>query len=529
MLLFKENNFRKEFIRICLIAFIAYFFMFCHTIWGNHDWEFLKKGVELKDGFFEARYSQHLFSVLLFDGEILPFFCLGIALLNLILTGITAAKYFGVAHKPYALTVMSLFVVLNPFVFVSLYYMYLSIPLTFWHLLTVGLLFLAEMKITWKTIVIGGIGYGILLGGYPPLVALSLTLFCAKRVIEIRFHDESFKDGRNKTISLCGQWGIGYLLFKCIVSILVQYKFVWVGFYNLKMRSPMMMVKQLPYEICEGFLQLFHDYIFIGGGYAVLLGIGAIGAMIYCLCGKRHFLLIFWMVALLGASRVLYILSDSTFIAGIRLEYWGRLGLALFALSVWWKNENVWSKNLCFLWSGLLLAVCLCVNLEMQKVHWFGFKANRAHQTRLMEILNSQDKFDVRKQYMGYSFGKPEFNMKYIKDAYTKECGSEICGELSFEWDMAGNLFWEEKKNPVIMSKVTSGNYLLLINKNNYQGTEFFDNPENMSNIRTWLYTVAHPYPHKDFVYVDDKYIIMIFNEKGFYRNRELVIGNLDK
>ena len=55
------------------------------------------------------------------------------------------------------------------------------------------------------------------------------------------------------------------------------------------------------------------------------------------------------------------------------------------------------------------------------------------------------------------------------------------------------------------------------------------NNPENMENIRYWLYTSARPYPHENSIYIDDKYLLLILESYDFYNYRELVAMGLDR
>ena len=60
-------------------------------------------------------------------------------------------------------------------------------------------------------------------------------------------------------------------------------------------------------------------------------------------------------------------------------------------------------------------------------------------------------------------------------------------------------------------------------------GEFWMNNPENMKNIRYWLYTKAKPYPDKNFIYIDDRYILLVLKSHEFYNYRELVARALDK
>ena len=99
---------------------VLYFYMLCNFWWGNHDWGYLLSGASIESGLFEARYSQHLFTILVLDGHILPvlFFLMGFLCISGI--GICVGKYLEIDSKYW--WVIALFIGANPHIFALFYY-----------------------------------------------------------------------------------------------------------------------------------------------------------------------------------------------------------------------------------------------------------------------------------------------------------------------------------------------------------------------------------------------------------------------
>ena len=127
--------------------------------------------------------------------------------------------------------------------------------------------------------------------------------------------------------------------------------------------------------------------------------------------------------------------------------------------------------------------------------------------------------------------GQPNFRAKYYNDEFNT---SEMVGyKFTFEFDVANYLFWEDEKSPVTIGAGISGRDVLRVNKGDKKkwiDMEFWrNNPENMDNIRYWLYMIAKPYPDINSIYVDDRYLILILDKYDFYNYREIVAKGLDK
>ena len=90
-----NNFYTKISLNSFAILSIVYSFVMCSFYWGNHDWHYIKNGVSLLSGFFEARYSMHLFSMLLMGGHILPILTVLFWLLGIVFLGVVSGSYLG--------------------------------------------------------------------------------------------------------------------------------------------------------------------------------------------------------------------------------------------------------------------------------------------------------------------------------------------------------------------------------------------------------------------------------------------------
>ena len=137
------------------LMMVLYFYMLCNFWWGNHDWGYLLSGASVESGLFEARYSQHLFTLWTLDGHILPvlsflmgFVCIG-----------------AIAH-----------------IFALFYYVYLFFPFMVWSLVGVLGLYFFEGKCRVYKFLGAVFLYVMVLGSYPPNLAFVFVLFVAKRL-----------------------------------------------------------------------------------------------------------------------------------------------------------------------------------------------------------------------------------------------------------------------------------------------------------------------------------------------------------
>ena len=524
----------KSYIKTILVSVgllsVVYFYMFCNFWWGNHDWGYLKSGASVESGLFEARYSQHLFTLLFLDGHILPILTFLCGFVCISIQAILIGKYFNLSSKSYVC--IALFIGVNPHIYALFYYVYLFFPFVVWSLVGCLLLFLTEgCYRVWKYLV-AVCGYVLLLGSYPPNLALIFVLFAGKRVLLYAEGKENLKNVFVRMVFWAGQVIVSVVIYKIIYNCLLDRQLINTDMYNIKTKSIMEILSCLPLELWNSVSQLFYGFSFMGGWYFLPLFVLAVVAFwVLMQKDKNKFVMFLGFVFVLLMSRFSFIVSSHSEYAIFRLMYWGRLGVYLFCLAVLFNEHKKLVKNILFIILVVFFVKNVTANYEIQKVQNFGFVVGRSYQKKLIDTIALNPKFDKNAEYISFSFGQPNFREKFYSDKY--KTGELIGLKLVFEFDMVNFLFWEEVKSPVIIGAGISGNLILRVDRGGKEkwasGDYWQNNPQNMEKIRYWLYVNAKPYPSDDAVYVDDKYLILVLDPHVFYKRRELVARSLDK
>lgn len=526
-----EKGFLKEiFIKSFFICCLVWSFMIVQFWWGNHDWGYIKNRVKIADGFFEARYSQHLFSVVLFDGQILPVLAVVSGLAALVALSVLLAVYLRVLQKKGIFYIFVLFVCLNPYLFVLFYYVYLILPFMAWPLVGVYGLLLCEVGYERNRFLGCAFIWFLILGSYPPNIALILTVFTVRRLLCYCYEGESFREVIKKCVYLGGQFILGFVGFKIVYVILKRNHFLNLDMYNIKMRGWPEIFFNIPTELVKSVGQMFDVQTFLGWNYCILLFIPIVAAifLLYYRCDKNRIILSLLVIGVLLSSRFAFLVAERSEIGFFRMEYFGRLGLGVFALAILGRMRSLCVQNLYLLWGVVTLLLFIRSDFYLQKVQLFGFQTGRKYQARVVDRIVQHPNFEMKEKYITFSFGYPNFREHFYEDKY--QTGEMVGHTMVFYHYIISGLFWEEKITPEAIGSGINGETILRVDHS--EGGPYWlnrdywqNNPENMSNIRYWLYMEAK----QNDVYIDDKYIILVLDMLNLYKNRELVITKLDE
>lgn len=518
-----EKGILRTFFKVWGILSLVYAYMVFNFYWGNHDWDFLKNGVTLSSGFFEGRFSQHIFSYFLFDGQILPVLTYFLSFAALVGLAFIAAKYLEIPQKMWGL--FALFIGLNPHIFVLFYYFYLLLPFICWAGLGVWALFLAEPKLSVIKFLAGAIFCVFLLGSYPPNLNFILTIFLARRLLMIWLKKQTIKEAIFCGLFFIGQLGLGYLGYKFIFHVLLTRGYLDAEWYNLQLRSIGEMIEVVPLELWRSFSQLFHFYHFMDWAYCLPLAAGCFAAIGLFIKNAAHKVVaVVGVVMLFLASRFAFIVSASSSLAVFRCEYWGRMGLYVFAFSVLSQINRREVKNFLFILGIFVLWAFAKTDFEIEKVRYLSFKAERLYHTRLVERVTQDKNFDIHGKYLSLAFGGTEFGLRYYDAGYVNKEG-ELLGKLTLPFQLIEVLFFEENQNPV---DIQAGVWASQLYTKGPKSERYRKLPINVQNMRFWVYNEAQVFPKKNFIYADDKFLVLNLDELLFSRYRELVLTKID-
>ena len=524
------EKWNKFFFSMWGIFALVYSFIICHFWWGNHDWKFIKYGVKFNSGFFEGRYSQHFFNCFLFDGQILPILLLVLSLAMIVIMGIMCASYFNLAKDRRYVTVLTLFIGLNPYLFSLIYYQHYLLALTIWPILAIWLLMMTEKGFSWLRLLCGCIGYGILWGGYSPVLALSCCLFGIKNLCECRRETNSWKQSIRNGVFFVIQSIIGFLIYKIICFCLQENLYLNNNMYNLAVRTDESLWGKFAENIWAAFSQFGHLYLYLNKEYALFLILGLLAALI---CWGRQIktqrlLALCWLVEICIGARLVFIFALHAAYAEFRLEYWSRLGMGIFMLTgLLFEKKNLW-KNLVNLGLCLMFLLWVKTDLVIQKDWLVGWDGYRKYQARLGQRMEMYSGFDKTKHYTLFTLGMQNFSDKFYpeRNEFLRE-SKEMENHHSFNFETGPNLFWEDKHKPFDLSCVNLGQQILIVPTERTMPPLELDF-EDIKNIREWLYFEADVYPNINFLYVKDGIVVLVLDENDFNLNREKMLKNME-
>lgn len=520
-----DNFFVNIGIKSFCFLFVVYSFMIFSFYWGNHDWLYLKNGISLLDNLFEARFSLHFFSVLFFDGMILPVLLQLLALVGIVFLSLVSGVYLGVPQKNRQFLLYVLLLGVFPYNFIVFYYQYTAVSLFWWAFVGVLLLMLVEKQCCWWRFCLGVMGWMLLLGSYPPIIAFILVLFIAKQIILYVYEKRDFRKVVLKSGYFAIQLILGYFLFDFVFRKLGGEVFFKVKMYNVRVNGIDVILSKIPFEILRLFRSLFDLRAELGVSGSLFLFVLLIGGSALCFGDAKNKFIIFVMLfALCLATRFMFLVSSEGGLAYFRGGYWGILGIVVFALAIFSMSDKKWIENIFYVFSILFLVIFVRIDFEAQKTMSFIFKSEMNLHERMRQRIEGHEKFDKNSSYATLSLGGSESNGHFCVEG-CNGYRSEILAAIAMNMDLVSLLFFDDDDYLVGKKFGAWGGRIWDIHDNKY-----FASKKNKlrdlvkkdwKNISGWLFVDAKKWPNKNGIYVDDRHIFILLNNnyKQFYRD----------
>ena len=523
----KKNNLLLLYLKCWGIFCLIYSYMLFQFWWGNHDWKPLIYGIDWNDGLFEARYSQHLFTVFFFNGQILPTLYVIISLGLLALLCLFSAKYLCLRQNQRTYFLFILLLGCSPYTFVLFHYVFITAPMIMWGSVLIGLLMLSEGSHKFWKICVSSLGFAFTLGGYPPNISFAAIMFCGRKIILYQNKKQNITQILGDSIFLGLALLIGYGINRLIVHFLTVYMGFRFQMYNMRTSSLMDIIQKIPQEILRAFQSLGDVYSDLGAFYAVFISIICFGAILWILQTVPNKLIgLVMILCLMLATRIAYLISANAWYAGFRIGYWSFLGLSAVALSILFNINNRAIKNIMFALSVVAIFVFAKSDYEIEKTVFYKFRIERLFQKRVGERISLQPQFKIKANYAALAFSYPDFKTQVCPKG-CPNLNNEILDDTVLPADLGYVLFWDEVENPISIKFGIWGKTFWRVNDPVLKNTKITPNADNIQNISYWVYIESKPYPFEKSIYVDDKYILMNFDELFFNQNRGLLLYEL--
>lgn len=468
-------------------------------LFGDHDWLYLKNGIELDAGLFEGRFSQFLLINLLSQGEILPIinnilgfagYSLGIALL---------ASYWDLPKKKSYRVIFALFCSITPYILSFMYFAFILAPVLSWNAFIIGGLLISEKERRFdiKKSLAAILLISCALGGYPPVINLIGTVFCVRMMLAVSIENKGLKElYRNYRYTIINIMA-SFAVFKCCLIYLIKSGAINSAYYNLQITPVAQWGEKAMFVLKDLFLQFGATLPFIPMSYKIavsLIGLLGVGVIME---NKRKVWGMILLTATFLAGLVTLFLSPSIRETEFspRIDFFGYAYGIAGVLALILRSRLRVIKNL----SYVICVVCIIGNahglFEAQKVWKAGFDAEMKLYMRVARRFQTDEMFSDYGHYQIVQGGMPSFRSKYYHEKYKYH--SDDLLDISYVPTMDAGVMWNY--------------YGIREYANNKSYTySFIPTKDFLEKLRE-----AEVYPKEKSIAVGANWILMIMSEQG--------------
>lgn len=433
-----DKPFWTAFFTAFIVLNLIFLYHGAQFLFGDHDWRYLKEGITLGAGLFEARFTQFIPINILSRGEIYPIinnllgfagFSLGTALL---------ARYWNLPHHKKQYALFALFCAITPYILSFMYFAFLIVPVLGWNAFIIGSLVISEKeeKFSFSRTFSAIVLIIMALGGYPPvinLIAVVISIKLLSNALHLSpktglkdFVIEQFKLYKWTLLNII----LGIIGYKLCLFGLEQTGAVNTSYYNLQ-TTPIAEWGNKFILVSQDVLRQFIVTLpFITTGYKTLTALLVILGL--CLIIKRladkatpvsqKFIIFALTIICLYAPLVTLFISTSLAETEFspRIDFFGLMYLyaGFFALIQSAPSSTQFFKNL-----GILLAVAVIFvstnNLfEAEKVWKLGFESEMKLFRRAGARFMSSQAFSLDQKYIMVQGGVTSYRPRFYHETY---------------------------------------------------------------------------------------------------------------
>ena len=416
-----DKPFWTAFFTAFIVLNLIFLYHGAQFLFGDHDWRYLKEGITLGAGLFEARFTQFIPINILSRGEIYPIinnllgfagFSLGTALL---------ARYWNLPHHKKQYALFALFCAITPYILSFMYFAFLIVPVLGWNAFIIGSLVISEKeeKFSFSRTFFAIVLIIMALGGYPPVINLIAVVISIKLL--------------SNALHLSPKTGLKNFViehYKLCLFGLEQTGAVNTSYYNLQ-TTPIAEWGNKFILVSQDVLRQFIVTLpFITTGYKTLTALLIILGL--CLIIKRladkatpvsqKFIIFALTIICLYAPLVTLFISTSLAETEFspRIDFFGLMYLyaGFFALIQSAPSSTQFFKNL-----GTLLAVAVIFvstnNLfEAEKVWKLGFESEMKLFRRAGARFMSSQAFSLDQKYIMVQGGVTSYRPRFYHETY---------------------------------------------------------------------------------------------------------------
>ncbi len=455
-----DKPFWTAFFTAFIVLNLIFLYHGAQFLFGDHDWRYLKEGITLGAGLFEARFTQFIPINILSRGEIYPIinnllgfagFSLGTALL---------ARYWNLPHHKKQYALFALFCAITPYILSFMYFAFLIVPVLGWNAFIIGSLVISEKeeKFSFSRTFSAIVLIIMALGGYPPvinLIAVVISIKLLSNALHLSpktglkdFVIEQFKLYKWTLLNII----LGIIGYKLCLFGLEQTGAVNTSYYNLQ-TTPIAEWGNKFILVSQDVLRQFIVTLpFITTGYKTLTALLVILGL--CLIIKKltdkttstsqkFFISALTIICLYAPLVTLFIstsLAETEF--SPRIDFFGLMYLyaGFFAILQNTPHTPQFFKNIGNL-LGIMIIITSMHNLfEAEKVWKLGFDAEMKLYRRSAAKIMSSPIFSLNQKYIMIQGGIPSYRPRYYHENY--EISSADLLDISYVPTQNSGVMW---------------------------------------------------------------------------------------
>ncbi len=534
-LLFKNTSsvYKKTFLYTFIVLNIVYAFHTMNFLWGNHDWTDVLDRVYNEHTYGLGRFSQYWLQILLFDGKILPILNNFVAFAGLCMSGLLLARYWNIPLNLFSYLSFSLFFATSPYFLPWLYYIKLSVANAWLPFFAILALIISQrscgIQNTFNKIALNALAILLIiycLGVYPVIISTLAVVFFAKTFF-IRMDNE-----KENVCWVIINTVVAVVIVKLIL-LYMQLAGIMGNFYNTKMLTCSQMFDKLNYIFFISFKQFTFSTTFIDANYKVallvLLIVGFVAYMVSLFNSIKNrqnsyqeiLIAIILILVMLFSTKIVALLTPGDYgDFAPRMDYFGLLYFYMFALGILLKMQKHIYKNIVLVLMIILIPMAIQRDADAMKVWKLGFDAEQKLNERIIGRIETQPQFDMNKKYTVIYIGTP-FALR--SNFYTPKAKDEFTSipMLSFCY----NVVWPTTDHDIDFYYVKRFKQISY----NTENLVHVNSKEYLKYFKDYILNEAKAWPDKNSIYVDDKYIVIVYNQEALDKAKQYLQTELVK
>lgn len=499
---------KKSFLWIFLITNLVFLFHTVMWLWGDHDWSLIKYGMTTYNMLWCGRYTGGGIQQL-FGGDLLPvinnLFCFA----GFTFAAIYLAKYWKIPQTPFCYTVFGLFVILMPYTCSWLWY--IKQTTLFWNIFLVILALWWSLHKSYVASVAAIVLMVFSLGAYASIISTIAIVFLGRVLMDIVLEQKTLKEEFKTYLRTGVNILVSIVIFKLILMYYEHQGKLKHGDYN----TDYITLSDMPEKIkliLQAIKEMFYLSLpFISTEWKVLVSLPGI-YLLYRIIKARQWGKL-WGIALLAAillsSQLTNFMAKANFSHEVRIDFFA-VPYIFAVLAVFCLRGSKLSKSF-GLWV-MIISVWLCAlsDVRFQKAFYLGKEAEMRIYTDIVSRIKDHDNFNINKDYIFISTTTTGLRTKFYRDKYDKGNTPLLSASINARWN-------EKELYDFLESESYIKNYVGMGRQPHINSISYTD----LQRIADFVFNKAQPYPHKNSVYVDDKFIYVIYDENGLRQAKQ--------